>query len=256
MKIHAGLLKGLSGPLHAMINNGHMTESVAGVAVLEDVEPATFAAFCEFAYTGTYTTPEYSAEQVIDHPGNDAGVGTSKVGFDGWLDWIQPAKRRKKSRKRKRDSTSRDEDDYSQLQEGFDYLLARSPYRKFHDIKLDSPPRQTEDPDFVFGAKLYVFATHFLVTPLRLHILKTLYVQLPHGWPCGRVRARVNDLLLFVYEHTASTEPGGQSFLRDLLMTYVSRNVKSLNHGGGLVECGAGNVELNSDLLAALLKKY
>lgn len=50
----------LPDPLHALINNSHMTESLAGFATLNDVEEDTFIRFSEYAYTSQYITPEFS----------------------------------------------------------------------------------------------------------------------------------------------------------------------------------------------------
>ncbi|KAI9041861.1 uncharacterized protein KD926_006406 [Aspergillus affinis] len=54
MRIHSAIVVETSKPLNA---NGIMKESTSKVAVLADVDPETFAASCEYAYTGTYTSP-------------------------------------------------------------------------------------------------------------------------------------------------------------------------------------------------------
>ena len=51
MKIHTAVVQGLSDPLYAMMTNG-MQESVEKTASLSDTEPAVFAMFCEYAYSG------------------------------------------------------------------------------------------------------------------------------------------------------------------------------------------------------------
>lgn len=38
------------------MNNGRTKESLSSTAVIEDIEEATFTAFCEFAYHGRYKT--------------------------------------------------------------------------------------------------------------------------------------------------------------------------------------------------------
>lgn len=57
LTIHAGLVRNLSAPLDALINNGCMKEAVSRTATIDDVEEETFIAFCEFGYKGNYTTP-------------------------------------------------------------------------------------------------------------------------------------------------------------------------------------------------------
>ncbi|KAJ5263568.1 hypothetical protein N7478_011173 [Penicillium angulare] len=47
LTIQAGLVENISPPLHTLINNGIMKESVSREAVLNDVEEDTFVALCE-----------------------------------------------------------------------------------------------------------------------------------------------------------------------------------------------------------------
>lgn len=63
MSIHAGIVQAISDPLRALIDNGHLTESITGCVTLDDVEEETFIGFCEYAYTGAYVTPELSLGQ-------------------------------------------------------------------------------------------------------------------------------------------------------------------------------------------------
>lgn len=57
LTVHTEVIRNLSSPLFALINNGMMKESIEGYAMLEDVDEGTFIGFCEFAYRGAYTTP-------------------------------------------------------------------------------------------------------------------------------------------------------------------------------------------------------
>lgn len=57
LTIHAGLVQNLSSPLYALINNGHMEESLSREAVLDDIDEDTFIAFCEYGYRGSYSSP-------------------------------------------------------------------------------------------------------------------------------------------------------------------------------------------------------
>ena len=79
MKIHAGVVKAVSDPLHAMINNG-MQESLTGVAILEDVEASTFAAFCEYVYPGAYTTPKRKDPPASKEAGTEGHNTADQVG--------------------------------------------------------------------------------------------------------------------------------------------------------------------------------
>lgn len=73
LTIHAGLVENLSLPLYALINNGKMKESNSKIAVLDDVEEDTFIGFSEYAYRGTYTTPERRDQGKVNYM-NGAGA--------------------------------------------------------------------------------------------------------------------------------------------------------------------------------------
>ncbi|KAJ5100362.1 hypothetical protein N7456_006414 [Penicillium angulare] len=60
--IHAGLLKDLSPPLHALVSNGLMKESLSREAVLDDVDEETFIAFCQYVYHGVYAIPSHKVD--------------------------------------------------------------------------------------------------------------------------------------------------------------------------------------------------
>lgn len=49
------LAKGVSDPLHALMNNGNMIESQEGKATLEDVDLETFCRFCDWVYRRDYS---------------------------------------------------------------------------------------------------------------------------------------------------------------------------------------------------------
>ena len=49
-----------------------MKESIEGYAVLEEVDELTFTGFCEFAYRGTYSTPDrYEADKITPNDQSD-----------------------------------------------------------------------------------------------------------------------------------------------------------------------------------------
>lgn len=48
--VHSKLLERLSQPLHNLMNNGIMTESIKGIAYLDDIDSETFLEFVDFAY--------------------------------------------------------------------------------------------------------------------------------------------------------------------------------------------------------------
>lgn len=66
LSIHGAIVQSISYPLCALINNGHMTESLASFATLDDVEEEKFIGFSEYAYTDPYVTSELSVSRYID----------------------------------------------------------------------------------------------------------------------------------------------------------------------------------------------
>ena len=61
------LFKNISEPLHILINNGKMQESMEDKANLRDVEPETFVSFIEWCYTGNYGAPVKDHNEVGEH---------------------------------------------------------------------------------------------------------------------------------------------------------------------------------------------
>lgn len=69
--IQSGLAHHVSQPLDHLMNNGQTRESKHRIVLLEDEDPETFIAFCEYAYTGDYTVPPSGARPVGNPRGKD-----------------------------------------------------------------------------------------------------------------------------------------------------------------------------------------
>ena len=118
-------------------------------------------------------------------------------------------------------------------------------------------PERPKNPDLVFHAKLYVFATRFLATELRILALRNLYRDLTNCFLTEKTASVVMSLVLYVYNNTtAMDEPGGKSFLREMVMTFVSRKARNPSIKDQLMKCAAGNRELVRDLLGRILKVH
>jgi hypothetical protein len=63
MTIHSTIAQDTSDILYAQIHNRYTKDATHRVASLDDVEIDTFIGFCEYAYTGTYVTPDFSSSQ-------------------------------------------------------------------------------------------------------------------------------------------------------------------------------------------------
>ncbi|KGO45827.1 hypothetical protein PEX1_003860 [Penicillium expansum] len=66
LTIQSGLAQHVSKPLHNLMN-GPTRESKHRIAVLEEDDVETFAAFCEYAYTGDYSVPRPEREVQEEH---------------------------------------------------------------------------------------------------------------------------------------------------------------------------------------------
>jgi hypothetical protein len=76
--VHSGAVTRHSEVLNALINGG-MAEAQTQSATLEDIEEEDFVRFCQFAYTGDYSTPPFKVEEAVMGNGDapDIGFGTS-----------------------------------------------------------------------------------------------------------------------------------------------------------------------------------
>jgi hypothetical protein len=57
--------------------NGLMAEASDGKAIFEDIQEDTFVRFCQFAYTGNYTTPEFTQKPAVELPDISPSVAIS-----------------------------------------------------------------------------------------------------------------------------------------------------------------------------------
>lgn len=57
--VHAAIIAKQSKALDVLIK-GSMGEASEGKAIIKDIEEDTFILFCQFAYTGDYTTPDFT----------------------------------------------------------------------------------------------------------------------------------------------------------------------------------------------------
>ncbi|PGH04574.1 hypothetical protein GX51_03407 [Blastomyces parvus] len=231
LTIHAGAVRNLSKPLYALINNGQMQESTSRLAVLEDVEKDTFLAFCEFLYTGTYTTPKPTA------PENNSAWDFKVVGPCYGLAC--------KNTKGMKEGVPCNNCLYDHLWRSF---IMRDP--------AGEPASISAKPNLLFHAKLYVFATKYLAHSLRSKCLKSLHRDLCLFSLDNNTTSHILELIKFTYKHTSRDEPGGGSPLRDLVVHYAACKARTLLGGdGGLRLLLDSNEELGSDLVVKLVSE-
>jgi hypothetical protein len=88
---------------------------------------------------------------------------------------------------------------------------------QFKDIAYHGvePPTRT-NPDIVFHAKVYVFATLYLSRSLRRHCLKLLHRDVSNMKLAHVNTSQIIDLVEFIYRETSSEDVDGPSPMRPL----------------------------------------
>ncbi|KAL1855086.1 hypothetical protein Plec18167_002070 [Paecilomyces lecythidis] len=278
LTIHSAILQNLSEPLYALINNGVMKESTARLATLNDVETDTFIAFCEYAYTGAYATPdrpsvETSADEPDKGPANDqdtkVDVSLDILGYqaypetsiernDSWGAIAYSSKKKKLKGKKscwnKPEPSYEPEPEPESVQVNIIYPYERL-WEEFRSRAFQANAALlSPNPDIIFHAKLCVFATKYLVEPLRQQCLRSLHRDLSNFSLNGDNVSIILDLLEFTYTNTGRYEPGGKSPLRDLVIHFVACEARTLGDNEKFTEILDSNAEMGSDLVAKLVK--
>lgn len=272
LSIHAAIAQDISDPLYALMNNGHMTESLAGFATLDDVEEGTFIGFSEYAYTGQYVTPELSMSQPIDSDnstdrlnglsmenGEDSALNDAEPDPAPDLDTWAAFTKSKKSKKAKKNPTHYHYEFQGKAPDEFpEQITVVYPYEqlweRFRSLVFDSKPASfSSNPDILFHAKLYVFATKYLIEPLRQQCLRSLHRDLSVFSLNPENRTLIFDLLGFTYANTGRLEAGGRSALRDLVIHYIACEIRTLADDKKLYEVLDSDAEIGSDLVMKLV---
>lgn len=269
LTIHSAIVQNISEPLYALINNGFMKESTNGVAILDDVETETFIAFCEYAYTGAYVTPDRKESS------NNASTDDQenmKPTMGPLLDFSAPSQLDAESEDTWGFSPATKKSKYRGKGAYYDGTKANSKH-KSEPVQVDvvypdealwaqfrsrsfgvKSALRAMDPDIVFHAKLYVFATKYLVEKLRQQCLKSLHRDLRRFSLNRESASLVLDLLDFTYANTGRYEPGGKSPLRDLVIHYIACFARTLGDDERFTEILDSNAEMGSDLVAKLVR--
>lgn len=253
-----------------------MEESNSRIAVLEDVEEDTFIGFCEYAYTGAYNTPKLeianiqdqtfssSADAAADQDGPSTGNEDNVVTqpsdpyiADGPAIARLSAQRTPdhtpsslRNRRKKKIGC------WPEAEKAVEELSAYE--RLWEDFRglsfVGRPASSSSKPDLLFHAKLYVFATKYLVDALRTQCLKSLHRDLCNFSVNKETAPQILDLLDFTYANTGRDEPGGRSLLRNLVIHYVACEARPLADDEMLLSLLDLNAEMGSDLVTKLVK--
>lgn len=282
MTVHKGLASGLSEPLDALMNNGKMLESTSGKAVLEHVDVNVFVAFCEFAYRGSYTVPTGreidSDSKTAENSGSDPDaslVGTANKtpsyprvpdedewlspysSEDGWS-WGKGPQR----------TAIRERKNLSEWLDGPPYMrrLRLPPpepnlwvrlVTTFDELKFseaDLGKEQSRPSALTFHAKVYAFATTYLVRPLRDLSLGYLHHELCEFPLLVENLQYIFDLVEYTYGHTQRGEAWGPK-LRELVAHYVASRAHFLSRYDRLWDLLDSYGEAGSDLVRFLVNE-
>ncbi|KAL1970388.1 hypothetical protein VTN77DRAFT_5548 [Rasamsonia byssochlamydoides] len=207
--VHRGLASQLSEPLDNLMKNGHMMESTTGTAVLDDVEVDVFVAFCEFAYTGSYSAPAVVAQETESAP---EPSGNGHPHNDDTGDTNNHVHEAETMAENSLPVVSPQPEPVQQIpNEVWDTLEFVEP----------SPPPPDRPAALTFHAKVYNFATRYLIKSLRNLCLSYLYREMCQFPVAGENLRDVFDLVQYTYAHTNMDEPWG-SQLRGLVAHYVA----------------------------------
>lgn len=245
LTIHIAVLEKLSAPLYALISNGSMKESRAGVATLDDVDVETFVAFSEFAYTNRYKTPsrKNNAEKLSRSLVSKSSRISKRVRT--FNSEVQKLREDFNERFYHSRYAEKDFDDYlfESIQNSF---MARTPGGSVAKIKANA--------DLLFHAKLYIFATKYLIEPLRKACLSSLHFNLVMFEVTDMNSYLILDLLKYVYSNTGRNEPTGKSSLRDLVIHYAAYKLPILSKHEGFSGLLESNAEIGLDLVMEMMK--
>lgn len=268
LTIHAGLAHNLSAPLDALMNNCCMKEAVTRTAIIDDVEEETFIAFCEFGYKGNYATPcrkdkvdtHLDAENQLKDSNpqretepepepQDTGPESEASSYG----WRTRASERARKKKKSYYCSPPPEIEYAKS------IYVESPFeRRWSQLRhlkfVGDEATISSHPDLLAHAKIYVFATRYLVDPLRKQCLKSLHRDLCNFPLNGRTMTHILDLLEYTYEQTGRQEPDGCYSLRMLVILYISCEARTLAENTRFRHILDDHGEMASDLVAKLVE--
>lgn len=138
-------------------------------------------------------------------------------------------------------------------------LYVLSPYERrrsrFEDLRFKGDEATfCPNPDFLAHAKIYVFASRYLIDPLREQCLKSLHRDLCSLSLNEKTTTFVLDLLEYIYEQTSRQEPDGCHSIRMLVILYISCEVQKLIENTRFRSILDEHGEMASDLVLKLVQ--
>lgn len=261
--VHSAAITEHSKALSALINNG-MAESQTRSATLDDVEEDDFIRFCQFAYTGDYSTPPFTIDEI---PRIEAEEDPDNIepllcpsGEDNWGAPYLSTKKGKKDKKRLSgtmvgpsaversakvwglwgvDVSQVIYQDLRTLQTNFENrkFCKELPRQKLLDSCEPLPNSQKNynfAPVFLAHSRLYVFADKYGIEPLKQLVLQKLHQTLVRFELYPERVKDVVELVHYAYSDE-NTFSGGTDELRALVAAYMALRIGKLNQSNSFL---------------------
>lgn len=272
--VHAAAIAKQSKALDILIN-GPMGEASEGKAIFKDVEEDTFIRFCQFAYTGDYTTPDFTHTPTIElgdisppvailykasttdrdetksieaepEPERDAATVAD---FDPWGSTNKKAKNPKKPSK----GSLLRQSLHNQL---YNTETIRTILAAQCEVRQNSHPTEDYTPVFLGHAQLYVFAEQWGIDVLKTLALSKLHKTLTSFTLYAVRRPDIVELLRYTFsnDHTPD-RVGAVDDLRSLVMLYTACEVESLVHCPEFLSLVWEGGQLAQNLVQMLVKR-
>jgi hypothetical protein len=282
--VHAAVISKQSKALDVLIN-GPMAEASDGKAIFEDIQEDTFIRFCQFAYTGNYTTPEFTHKPAVEPPDICPSVALSHDASATDRDDSRPIEepieepsielesepvpepepvpddnefwglKPKNSKKSKKPSKSR------LLRQSLDDKLynietIRTVITARCEVRQNSSPTEDYTKVFLGHAHLYVFAEKWGIEDLKTLALFKLHKTLVSFTLYAARRPDIVQLLRCAYsnDHTPDLVDAVDD-LRSLVMLYTACEVENLIHCPEFLSLIGEGGQLAQDLVQMLMKR-
>jgi hypothetical protein len=247
-----------------------MREASEGKAIIEDIEEDTFILFCQFAYTGDYTTPDFTHvpttelpyiadrdEPVVEpepepEPEPVEEVPAPEPEPDDGFDWGLGARKVKKQKKPSKGILLRQK--LGNLV--YDTETSRTVFTARCEVRQNSNPTEDYTPVFHGHARLYVFVEKYGIDVLKTLALSKLHKTLTSFTLYAVRRPDIVELLRYTFsnDHTPD-RVGAVDDLRSLVMLYTACEVESLVHCPEFLSLVGEGGQLAQNLVQMLVKR-
>ena len=243
-----------------------MGEVSEGKVVFEDVEEDTFIRFCQFAYTGDYTTPDFThippmelpnipgrdepvVEPVEEEPEPEPVPEPVLVPVNDWGSTTKKLKKPKKSSKSAFLRQSLDNPTYNTES-------SRTIFTARCEVRQNSNPTEDYTPVFLGHAQLYVFAEKWGIAVLKTLALSKLHKTLTSFTLYAVRRPDIVELLRYTFsnDHTPD-RVGTVDDLRSLVMLYTACEVESLVLCPEFLSLVREGGQVSQDLVQTVMKR-